>query len=789
MAYIFVTDNQTPAMTTSNPVTLTTTVGPATVAVAHIYGKNTARSATAPTYDGVTMSLSSSGSFMSTAGDWTRQETFYLINADVGTGSNIVLSVPNTTNESLYVDISFFYSEIDAVHHFDGSNSGEDLGPSTITYHYPIPYPATDNGVLFVDGIMERGGIYVTGSNYPGELIYRDETDDSKFLSQYFWNKPGNTNRLTSYTFTDEPSSFVGSLIVFNHHPTHVFNTANNINFGANNTPELYFTGSDVDGNDLHYEIQIDNTQPPFWATPSIYYTSSSEELPALNPYAFAGTPSYSPYFFNTEVGQTTEVPPFTQGSTIKYSIQPSDALSDGTWYWRISAWNGVGWSQWWLGEQAIYRAFEIETGATNSPPTVNLETPNGFNFGTDTTPTLKFTGYDVDGDDLTYEIEIDNLTDFVTPDISKASATHPGFLNSINGGDTDPFTESETISYTVQGADALADGTWYWRVRANDGTDWSSDWASEEIPRSFIIEAATNSTPTIVMNTPNLTDFGTNSTPTLEFTGSDSDSDDLNYEIRIFISGSFSNPDISKASDTDTGFVNTTDGGDTDPFTAGQTVSYTVQGGDALSDGTWYWSVRVNDGTVWSTWSTQVNIGDSREYRIFYVGGVVNVAPTIILNTPDGYDFQGDTTPSLVFTGSDVDGDQLSYDIMIATVSTFDNGNVITASSSVDDTLFTSLIADDPNDPWAQGHSIQYTPKDNNPLSPGTWHWVARAYDGELWSDAVKSHSFIIGTWSGSQWDSFFVESITKLNGRESIFGQSSPPFQKINGIYTLPG
>ena len=787
MAYIFVTDNQTPVMTTSNPVTLTTTVGPATVAVAHIYGKDTARSGTAPTYDGVTMTLSSSGSFMSTAGDWTRQETFYLMNADVGTGSNIVLSVPNTTNESLYVDISFFYSEIDAVHNFDGSNSGEDLGPSTITNHYPSA--DTNDGVLFVDGIMERGGIYVTSSNTPGELIYFDETDDSKFLSQYFWNQSGNTNQRTRYTFTDEPSSFVGSLIVFNHHPTHVLNTANNINFGANSTPELYFTGSDQNGDVLHYEIQIDNTQPPFWATPSIYYTSSSEELPAINPYAFAGTPSYSPYFFNTEIGQTTEVPPFTQGSTIKYSIQPPDALPDGIWYWRISTWNGVGWSSWWAGEQAIYRGFEIESGATNSPPTITLNTPDGFNFGTDTTPTLEFTGYDVNGDDLTYEIEIDNVSNFIAPDISKSSDTPfvAGFLNTTNGGDTDPFTVGETVSYTVQGGDALADGTWYWRARSNDGASFSN-WSNIKESRTFIIESATNSTPTIVMNTADETDFGTNSTPLLEFTGSDTDGDDLTYEIKIDNTFTLDSGNLlyykSEFSPGSTpsysaGF-NNTENFDSDPFNESDRISYTVQGGDALADGTWYWSVRAYDSMVWSNW------GNTFE---FYINGKENIRPTIILNTPNGTDFGGDTTPSLVFTGSDLDGDLLSYDIMFDKVSTFDGPDLITASSSVDDTGFTDLIIDDPNDPWTQGHSIQYTIQLSDALSVGTWYWNARSYDGVLWSNEVKPNNFIIGTWSGSQWDSFFVEGITKLNGRESIFGQSNPPFQKINGINTTPG
>jgi hypothetical protein len=64
----------------------------------------------------------------------------------------------------------------------------------------------------------------------------------------------------------------------------------------------------------------------------------------------------------------------------------------------------------------------------------------------------------------------------------------------------------------------------------------------------------------------------------------------------------------LDKVSGTDSGFVNTVTGGDTDPFNAGEKVSFTVQSGDALDWGTtYYWRARVTDpsGTaVYSSWS-----------------------------------------------------------------------------------------------------------------------------------------------------------------------------------------
>lgn len=77
---------------------------------------------------------------------------------------------------------------------------------------------------------------------------------------------------------------------------------------------------------------------------------------------------------------------------------------------------------------------------------------------------------------------------------------------------------------------------------------------------------------------------------------------DDLKHRIRE------SYVLLDKVSGTDTGFVNQDDGGDTDPFTDGDQIGFTVQAGDALSDGVYYWRVRVSDpagSNTWSDWST----------------------------------------------------------------------------------------------------------------------------------------------------------------------------------------
>lgn len=88
---------------------------------------------------------------------------------------------------------------------------------------------------------------------------------------------------------------------------------------------------------------------------------------------------------------------------------------------------------------------------------------------------------------DITYEIQIDTANTFDSqagnPLLDKFSATDPGFADVTNSLDVDPFATDDQIAYTVQAGDALADGTYYWRVRGKDplGSNtwgsWSETW------------------------------------------------------------------------------------------------------------------------------------------------------------------------------------------------------------------------------------------------------------------------------------------------------------------------
>lgn len=72
----------------------------------------------------------------------------------------------------------------------------------------------------------------------------------------------------------------------------------------------------------------------------------------------------------------------------------------------------------------------------------------------------------------------------------------------------------------------------------------------------------------------------------------------------------------LSEVSGTDSGFANISNGGDTDPFNDGDTIGFTVQSGDTLSNGvTYYWRARAIDPSGSNTY------GSYTSTRSFTVG------------------------------------------------------------------------------------------------------------------------------------------------------------------------
>ncbi|MCA9325216.1 hypothetical protein KDA23_04100 [Candidatus Saccharibacteria bacterium] len=123
----------------------------------------------------------------------------------------------------------------------------------------------------------------------------------------------------------------------------------------------------------------------------------------------------------------------------------------------------------------------------------------------------------------------------------------------------------------------------------ANGSTNWGAMSVALK-PQT----GATNYFPTTSLNTPAEGVTTTDTTPTFNFTASDPESDDVEYNIQIDRYNTFDsqtgNPLIDAFSDTDSGF---TAG---HPFSSDVAIDYTVQ--TPLALGTYYWRVAAIDPT-----------------------------------------------------------------------------------------------------------------------------------------------------------------------------------------------
>jgi cellulose synthase/poly-beta-1,6-N-acetylglucosamine synthase-like glycosyltransferase/transposase-like protein len=126
-----------------------------------------------------------------------------------------------------------------------------------------------------------------------------------------------------------------------------------------------------------------------------------------------------------------------------------------------------------------------------------------------------------------------------------RISTTNAGFSDVTHGADTHPFPSGDTINYTIQSAEQLPTGTYTWKVRAIEpaGTNlygsWSSGWTV----------TVSNTAPTVALNIPASSSTINTTTPTLNFTGTDSDADNVEYAMQIDSNNTF--PSYSTTYDT----------------------------------------------------------------------------------------------------------------------------------------------------------------------------------------------------------------------------------------------
>ncbi len=334
-----------------------------------------------------------------------------------------------------------------------------------------------------------------------------------------------------------------------------------------------------------------------------------------------------------------------------------------------------------WLAELDVYGA-----GSTNTAPTVPGPTSpaNAAQVST-VTPTLTLANSsDTEGNTLTYDFQVSTSSSFSTI-TAQATAVAQG------GSGATSWVASPN----------LAGGTtYYWRVRAFDGSLYSSYSAS----RSFTVSV--NTAPTVpTLSSPVAGAQVGTLTPTLTIGNStDPQGNTITYDIQVSASSAFA----TIAAQT-TGLVQ-----------GGSGSTSWIVSPSLVTGTTYYWRARAFDGALYSSYTA---------YRSFSIAS--NSAPsTPTLSSPAAGATVGSLTPTLIVNNSsDAQGNTITYNFQVSTSSSF---STITAQVSA----------------LAQGTNGTTSWIVSPTLSSGaTYYWRVRAYDGSLYSTYSANRSFITGS------------------------------------------
>lgn len=292
--------------------------------------------------------------------------------------------------------------------------------------------------------------------------------------------------------------------LVTNSPPTVVLNAPASAGTVVTSTPQLTFTGTDVDSDIITYGIQVDPTST--FGTPSISSSLAVAETSEVT--AGSGTFSYGESFVlggaatlysvkfklckNGTPTHNITAQLFATTGTSGTSALPTGAalaISDPVSATTIPAagspadvefvFSGVNQYMMTAGTTYII-AVMYDNDGTNF---VNVSVC-ASSSGTGNWATMSSAGvWSTTGPfDVLYKLYI------VAPLIDKVSGTDAGFTDITNGTHTDPFTSGEQIGYTVQ--TALPNGTYFWRAHGSDPAG-SNTWGAWTTARTFTVSGA----------------------------------------------------------------------------------------------------------------------------------------------------------------------------------------------------------------------------------------------------------------------------------------------------------
>jgi hypothetical protein len=287
--------------------------------------------------------------------------------------------------------------------------------------------------------------------------------------------------------------------------PTVALNSPADASSDSDTTPTLEFTGTDSNGDDVRYNIQIDTVN-----------TFDSGETSLLDSYSesnkSADYPFYAGFGFDAR-GQSFAVTDAVTLYSAKFYLRKVGSPTGNATIALYAHLGTFGSSSIPTGSPLVSRILDVST-LTTSYQLIESLLEYSLQAGTNYVITVAYSGGDVNnkielGGDNTSPTHAGNYSQLVSgtwtafdsidlcfyvytivpPSINEISGTDSGFLNTVTGGDTDPFNSGEKVSFTVQAGDALASGTYYWRVRGIDPTG-SNTYGAWSSTRSFTVTA-----------------------------------------------------------------------------------------------------------------------------------------------------------------------------------------------------------------------------------------------------------------------------------------------------------
>ena len=368
------------------------------------------------------------------------------------------------------------------------------------------------------------------------------------------------------------------------------------------------------------------------------------------------------------------------------------------------------------------------------------------------TSPWFEFVATDLESDDVTYQIQVDDAYDFSSTALDRNSTTNLSeFENIVTPADKDPFTQGQTVRFKP--SSSLTSGvTYYWRVRGKDGNG-SNDWGDWSTIYSFTIDAGTGVTTWYQTEREQ---FDTNENSGTESTA---------FDDLVLSSGFLNGTTTTGAID----FDNKTTGNAWGQLSWSHNVTsgsirYRVE---YLNSGTWtlvsdsylpgnatgFTSGPVSllglDPQIHNEIRVRANLTDSggspRLLSLKVEWGFAVEQPTQ-LSLFDN-EKTGTTTPKFTFTTTDPDSDDIQYEFSWSTDNTFASGST-TVMSGINAGFANETVGIDTN-PFFSGDTISY--KMQSALTNNsTYWWRVRGRDpagGNAWSVWSPTRSFTIDT------------------------------------------